>query len=125
MSEQPRGHSLVEIIVATAIAGGALVAMSAVFAQAGEIIAGARHATRATMLARGFLEESLAQPAAALLALGAQDTPAPGLPSGRAQSSFVAIGEPGIADPPVRIAVSVSWVHRGRERRVTLRTVGF
>jgi len=125
MEWKTRGHSLVETIVATAIAGCALVAMSAVFAQAGEVIAGARHATRATLLARGLLEEALGQSAGTLLADGSRDVPAPDLPQGRARSSFLAIGEPGIADPPVRIAVSVSFVHRGRERRVTLRTVRF
>jgi hypothetical protein len=125
MNGRARGHSLVEAIVAAAIAGAVLVATSALFAQAGEVIAQARCATRAVLLARGLLEESLGHPAAALLAAGFRDVLVPDLPSGRARTQFVALGAPGLADPPVRIAVSVLWMHRGRERRVTLRTVRF
>lgn len=120
-----RGHSLVEVLVAMAIAAGVLVFASALFAQAGETIAAAREATAATMVARGQLETFLGQPAAALIAQGSWHAPAPELHEGNADASFVALGAPGIDDPPVRIGVTVTWTHRGRERRVTLATVRF
>ena len=120
-----RGHTLVEVLVAMAIAGGVLISASALFAQAGETIAAARAATAATMVARGQLEWFLGQPAAALIAQGTSNAPAPELPGGDASARFVRLGAPGIDDPPVRIEVTVTWTHRGRERRVTLRAVRF
>lgn len=108
-----------------AIAAGAIISASALFAQAGDAIASAREGTAAALVARGLLERFLGQPAAVLIAQGSWSAPAPGLPGGSSAASFVALGAPGIEDPPVRVAVTVTWVHRGRERRVTLRTVRF
>jgi prepilin-type N-terminal cleavage/methylation domain-containing protein len=120
-----RGHTLVEVLVAMAIAGGAIVSASALFAQAGEMITSAREATAATMQARALLERFLGQPAADLIAQGTWGGLVPELPEGNAAATFVALGAPGIEDPPVRIAVTVTWSHRGRERRMTLATVRF